>query len=73
VEIKDLIRILKGVPTTHLRLFALTRKLVGERGTIDPDKVAFHYKELKEATDEARAYSESTQEAVRCLKQMDQS
>lgn len=73
MEIKDLVRILKGVPRANLRLFALTRKLVGESGTIDPDKVAFHYKELKEATDEARAYSESTQEAVRCLKQMDQS
>ena len=73
METRDLIRILKNVPETRLRLFALTRKLIGESGTIDPDKVAFHYKELKEATDEARAYSDDTKEAVRCLKQMDQS
>jgi len=70
MESKDLIRILKKVPKTRLRIIDLAWKVVGEDGTIDPDKVALHYKELKEATDEAEAYSGATKEAVECLKEL---
>jgi hypothetical protein len=73
VETKDLLRILKGVPETRLRIFPFLSKVVGEDGAIDPEKVAFHYKELKEAIDEAEAYSTDTKRAVLCLKQMDHS
>jgi hypothetical protein len=70
MESKDLIRILKEVPETRLRIIDLAWKVVGEDGAIDPDKVALHYKELKEATDEAEAYSEATKEAVKCLEDL---
>jgi len=73
VKPKDLIKILKAVPETRLRLFPLAHELVGENGGIDPEKVAFHQKELTEAVEEAKAYSASTNEAVRCLKEMAQS
>ena len=73
METSDLIRLLKEVPEAHLRLFGITRKVLGEDGQIDPEKVSFHYKEIKEAVDEAKAYSESTKEAVRCLRMLDQS
>lgn len=71
MKTKQLIRILKKVPETHLRLFSLAHKVIGEGGTVDPNKVAFNYKEIKEAIDEAKAYSGDTKEAVQCLKQMD--
>jgi len=71
VDTKELIVILKKVPETRLRLFPLAGMVVGEDGRVDPQKVAFHYKELTEALDEATAYSESTREALRCLKEMD--
>ena len=69
METKDLIRILKGVPETRLRIIDLAWKVTDD-GAIDPDKVALHYKEIKEATDEAQAYSEATKEAVECLREL---
>lgn len=73
MEPKALIKILEAVPETRLRLFSLAHELVGENGEIDPAKVAFHQKELTEAVEEAKAYSASTNEAVKCLKEMAQS
>jgi hypothetical protein len=73
MENGDLIRLLKEVPEAHLRLFDITRKVLGEDGQIDPEKVTFHYKEIKEAVDEANAYADATRGAVRCLKMMDRS
>jgi len=70
IETGDLIRILKGVPETRLRILELSHKLIGENGDIDPQKVAFYSKELLEATEEAQQYSRETQEAVRCLKEL---
>jgi len=70
METKDLIRILKGVPETRLRIIDLAWNVTDDDGAIDPDKVAFHYKEIKEATDEAQAYSEATKEAVECLREL---
>ena len=70
MEPKDLIIILKAVPETRLRLFPLAHKVIGEDGAVDPEKVAFYYKELNEAVKEAEAYSEDTKGAVRCLLQM---
>jgi len=70
IETRDLIRILKEVPETRLRILGLCRKLVGEDGAIDPEKVAFYSKELVEATKEAGQYSNETQEAVRCLREL---
>lgn len=70
METEDLIRILKEVPEARLRLFPLAYKVIGEDGTVDPEKVAFYHKELSEAVKEAEAYSEDTKGAVRCLLQM---
>ena len=70
METQDLIRILKGVPETRLRLIDLTWKVVDDEGVIDPDKVALNYKEISEAVDEASAYSQETERAVLCLKDL---
>jgi len=73
VEPKDLITILKALPKTRLRIFPLAHELVGEDGKVDPKKIAFYQKELEEAVEEAKAYSEATKEAVRCLIELGQS
>ena len=70
METTDLIRILKGVPETHLRILELCHKVIGVNGDVDPEKVAFYSTELLEATKEAEQYSKETQEAVRCLREL---
>ena len=70
METGDLIRILKEVPETKLRILDLCHKLVGKDGNIDPEKVAFYNTELLEATQEAEQYSRETKEAVRCLREL---
>ena len=66
----DVIRALRGVPETRLRLIELTWQVVDDRGAIDPDKVRLHYKEINEAVDEAQAYSQETERAVLWLRQL---
>lgn len=73
MDTNELIAILNSLPETRLRLFQLAGKVLGEDGRIDPEKVAFHYKEITEALEEAKAYSNSTREALRCLIEMDRS
>lgn len=68
LEAKDLIRILKQLPETRLRILELCGKLVTEEGTIDGEKVAFYSRELTQATKEAEQYSRETQAAVGCLR-----
>lgn len=63
----NLVEILKGVPQYPLRLIELAWKLVGDDGSIDTNRLAFHSKEIGEAISEAEAYQEATREAVRCL------
>ena len=70
METKDLIRILKEVPETKLRILDLCHKLIGKDGTINPEKVTFYNTELLEATKEAEQYSRETKEAVRCLREL---
>ena len=67
MDTPGLIRILEGLPEKRLRLIDLTWKVVDDEGAIDPDKVALNYKEISEAVDEAQAYSQATERAVRCL------
>jgi hypothetical protein len=70
METQEIIRILREVPETRLRILDLCRKVIREDGTIDAEKVAFNSLELEEAAKEAQSYSEGTQEAVRCLKEL---
>ena len=49
METQEIIRILREVPETRLRILALCQELIGEDGTIDREKVAFNYVELEEA------------------------
>jgi len=70
MESKDLIRILKQVPEARLRILELCHKVIGKKGDVDPEKVAFYSSELLEATKEAEQYSKETQEAVRCLREL---
>jgi len=69
----DLLRILSGVPESRPRLIDLAWLMVGEDGRLDMQKVPFYAKELKEAIDEAEAYSKTTQGAVECLREMGRS
>ena len=70
METRDLIRILKGIPETRLRILDLCHKLIGEDGSIDATKAAFYSNEVVEATKEAEQYSKETREAVRCLREL---
>ena len=66
----DLIRVLKAVPECRLRLIELAWKVVREDGSVDPEKLLFHRKELEECTAEAQAYTKATKEATQCLRNM---
>lgn len=67
---QQVIEILGQVPEKRLYIFEVASKLVREDGSVDPDKVAFYAKELKQASEEARAYITETGEAVQCLKDL---
>ena len=69
----DLVHVLRGLPECRLRLIELAWKIVGEDGSLDTDRLAFHHKELVEAITEAEAYEKATAEAVQCLRRMDHS
>ena len=66
----ELIRALRKVPEFRLRLIGLAWEVIGGDGNLDGKSLAFRSKELKEAIDEAEAYSRATKEAVRCLRKM---
>jgi len=73
IETSDLVRILKELPETRLRILEFCHKVIEKDGNVDPQKVAFYSKELEEATKEAEQYSRETKEAVRCLRELDHS
>jgi hypothetical protein len=62
-----LVELLKNLPEVHLELLDLTWQLTGKDGTLDPQKIAFHYIEVEKATAEAESYTRSTKEMVQCL------
>ena len=66
----ELIRALKTVPEFRLRLIELAWEVVGDDGSLDPERLTFRSKELKEAIDEAQAYAQAAREAVQCLREM---
>ena len=66
----DLIRALKGVPETRLRLIDLAWEITREDGSIDFEKAAFYGKEIEEAINEAEGYAQATREAVLCLRRI---
>ena len=66
----DLVHVLRGLPECRLRLIELAWKIVREDGSPDPDRLAFHHKELVEAIAEAEAYEKATKGAVLCLRRM---
>jgi hypothetical protein len=70
METQDLIRILKEVPETRLRIIDLAWKVVDDDGVIDPDKVALYAAEIEEAKNEAQSYSKATAGVVQCLKSL---
>ena len=62
-----IIRSLRRVPETKLRLIALAREAVKEDGTLDIEKLTFNMAELQAAIKEAQVYAEGTRKAVSCL------
>ena len=69
MKTSDIIQALRKVPRCRLRLIELAWEVVGDDGSLDPEKLTFRGKELKEAIDEAEAYAQGTKEAVQCLKE----
>lgn len=67
---EEFIEVLSQVPEKRLYIFEVARKLVREDGSVDPDRVAFYAKELKQASEEARAYISETGEATGCLRDL---
>ena len=70
METKALIRILREVPETNLRLIELAREITKDDGDLDYDRLPFVSGELQEAVSEAKGYAGSTQRTVWALKQM---
>ena len=70
METKKLVAALQSLPEVRLRLITIAWKVVQADGSLDPDALGLHMKELEEAIEEARAYSEATQELVSCLTEL---
>jgi len=66
MKASDLVQVLRELPEYRLRLIELTWKVTRD-GSIEPNLLAFHSKEIAEAIAEAEAYRDATREAVRCL------
>ena len=62
-----LVELIKNLPAVHLELLDMTWQLTGEDGTLDPQKISFHYTEMEKAIAEAESYSRATKEMVQCL------
>ena len=62
-----LLELLGKLPEVHLELLGLTWQLVGENGSLDPQKISFHYVEIEKAVAQAETYSRGTKEMVQCL------
>ena len=58
---------LRQLPEVHLRIFALARDLIDEKGSVDYERAASLGMELDAALREAQAYAETTRRAVSCL------
>ena len=63
----ELVDLLKSLPAVHLELLDLTWQLTREDGSLDPQKISFHYTEMEKAIAEAESYSRATREMVQCL------
>lgn len=62
-----LMEFLRELPEVHLELLDLTRQLIGDSGSLDPQKISFHYTEVEKAISEAETYTHATKEMVQCL------
>jgi hypothetical protein len=62
-----LVYLLRNLPEVHLELLDLTYHLTGEDGTLDSQKISFHYTEMEKAIAEAESYTRATKEMVQCL------
>ena len=62
-----LVKALRKVPETRLSIIELTWKVAGKDGSLKPETVAFHRKEIDQAVDQAEAYAKETKETVSCL------
>jgi PRTRC genetic system protein C len=64
---RGIVAILRGVPATHLAVYALAAELLDARGELDLDAAALRHPELNLAVAEADAYARATRQAVRAL------
>ena len=66
----SIVQALKNLPEVRLRIIDLAWSVTREDGAIDTDKVCLRGREIVEASEEARAYSDNTKKAVSWLKNM---
>ena len=67
---EQLLKLIRELPTVHLEVIDLTRKLVGEDGRLDEKKIAFYYTEVEKAAAQAETYAKETEELVRYLENL---
>lgn len=71
----DLVRILQDLPARYPSIIALTWKLMGTDGEIDPDKAILHAKEISAAVEEVGALKGEAhrllEALIRCSQDLD--
>jgi PRTRC genetic system protein C len=66
----DVIAVLRRVPATELRVFALAAELLDDQGELDVDAAAARQPELHLAVAEAEAYARGTRQAADALRRL---
>lgn len=66
----DLVRALRKVPETRLRIIELVWKVAEKDGSLKPETVSFHRKEIDQAVSQAEAYTKETKEMTHCLRRI---
>lgn len=70
MDTEKLVAALQSLPEVRLRLITIAWEVVQADGNLDADAIGLHMKELDEAIEEAKEYSEATQELVACMTEL---
>ena len=65
-----IVRVLRCVPPTHLRVFDLAAELLDAEGELDMAAAGPRQPEIQLAVTEAEAYAKATQQALRALRRL---
>lgn len=70
MDTKNLIEDLKALPEVKLKIFDLARETASPDGGFKPDMLANRYKEVADASDEAQAYAQYAEQAIKLLRRL---